>query len=190
VGRCDATVADQNTISKRKKQEKITPLFDKCVFASFPLLVPLASGIDSLYLTGSPSTKTPGVSRSSSVRLVRRRLSVKPGGRKKEEGGPPRYVVDRFLYQLFYRSSTGNAFLPTTSPRARPAGEVGHSATLFVAGKEKRKNGWFRFFVLLDCQEGRKEGGRAYGLCLSWSNLAGLARGRKRVRFSDLFRPS
>ena len=24
-------VADQNTISKRKKQEKITPLFDKCV---------------------------------------------------------------------------------------------------------------------------------------------------------------
>lgn len=24
-------VADQNTISKRKKQERITPLFDKCV---------------------------------------------------------------------------------------------------------------------------------------------------------------
>lgn len=89
-------VADQNTISKRKKMEKVQPLFDKYVsrcfvapyykrckvlthlcMSFFPHLLfasPLSPPFSS---AGMRSTKTHGVSPSSSVRLDHPRRSAK-----------------------------------------------------------------------------------------------------------------
>lgn len=65
-------VADQNTISKRKKMEKVQPLFDKCVDAVFLFASPTKT--DDSHCAGTPSIRTHGVFRSSSGR----RAPVKP----------------------------------------------------------------------------------------------------------------
>ena len=66
-------VADQNTISKRKKMEKVQPLFDKCVDG---FLLAKLTKTDHSHSAGTPSIRTHGVCRSSSGRRAPVKLLV------------------------------------------------------------------------------------------------------------------